>query len=399
MDLRSIRVGRLAGIPIGVQPLWLVIVALITISLGAVYYPDEAPGIAPVAAYTLGLLSALLLFASILLHELGHAVVARRHGVEIEEIDLWLLGGVARMSGYPDRATDELRFALAGPAVTLLIALAFGAILLALPAGTPDWLEALVAYQAVVNALILFFNLLPAFPLDGGRVARALLWWRRGDISSATESAATIGRALGYGMITFGVVTFLAGAFGGLWMALIGLFVVAAAKAEEEGLRVRVALSGRSAGRLMSFPAITLPAAMTVAEALEDHFVAERLTAFPVLRDGRLVGLVDIETVKRVPAGRRGATTVGEVAFYDESLVVPEDQDVAELLERPAFARVGRAVVRTADGRLGLLSITDVQRVLRALELAGGPSPADPRSSRGEPHGPPAMAESRHRRR
>ena len=375
MNLRSVRVGRLAGIPIGVQPLWLVIVALITISLGAAYYPDEAPGIAPAAAYALGLLSALLLFGSILLHELGHAVVARRHGVRIEEIDLWLLGGVARMSGYPDRATDELRFALAGPAVTLLIACVFGAIALALPPGAPDWLEALVAYQAIVNAIILAFNLLPAFPLDGGRVARALLWWRRGDISSATETAATIGRGLGYGMVAFGILTFVAGAFGGLWLALIGLFVVAAAKAEEQGLRVRVALSGRSAGRLMSFPAITLPAEMTVSEALADHFVAERLTAFPVLRNGRLVGLVDLETVKRVPAERRSATTVGAVAFYDESLVVPEDQDVAELLERPAFARVGRAIVRTVDGRLGLLSITDVQRVLRALELAGAPSP------------------------
>lgn len=371
MSLRSIRVGRLAGIPIGVQPLWLVIVALITVSLGAAYYPDEAPGIAPAAAYGLGLASALLLFASILLHELGHAVVARRHGVEIEEIDLWLLGGVARMSGYPDRAGDELRFALAGPAVTLAIALVFGGLLLALPAAAPAWLEALVAYQAIVNAVILAFNLLPAFPLDGGRVTRALLWWRRGDISSATETAATIGRGLGFAMIAFGVMAFLVGAFGGLWLALIGLFVIAAAKAEEQGLRVRVALSGRSAGRLMSFPAIVLPAEMTVSEALADHFVAERLTAFPVLRDGRLLGLLDLETVKRVPAGERDSTTVGELAFYDESLVVAEDQDVADLLERPAFARVGRAVVRTADGGLGLVSITDVQRVLRALDLAG----------------------------
>lgn len=371
MSMSGIRVGRLAGIPIGIQPLWLLIVALISVSLGAAYYPEEAPGIAPAAAYGLGLLSALLLFASILLHELGHAVVARRHGVEIEEIDLWLLGGVARMSGYPDRATDELRFALAGPAVTLAIALVFGALALALPAGTPDWLRALVDYQAVVNAVILVFNLLPAFPLDGGRVTRALLWWRSGDISSATETAARIGRGLGYGMIAFGALTFLAGAFGGLWLALIGFFVIAAAKAEEQGLQVRVALSGRSAGRLMSFPAIVLPAEMTVAAALADHFVAERVTAFPVQRHGRLIGLVDLDTVSQVPPGRRDTTTLGEIAFYDESLVVPEDQDVAELIERPAFARVGRAVVRTADGRLGLLSITDVQRVLRALQLTG----------------------------
>jgi Zn-dependent protease len=377
MSLRSIRVGRLAGIPIGVQPLWLLVVGLITWSLGAVYYPDQAPGIAPGAAYALGFLSALLLFASILLHELGHAIVARRHGVEIEEIDLWLLGGVARMKGYPKRAGDELRFALAGPAVTLAIAVLFGAVSFALPASTPAWLEALVDYQAFVNAAILVFNLLPAFPLDGGRVARALLWGRRGDISAATTTAAAIGRGLGYAMIGLGVFGFLAGAFGGLWFALIGLFVVAAARAEENGLRVRIALSGRSAGRLMTCPAVTIPAATSVAEAIETYFVAAKHPAFPVLDGDRLLGMVDVEAIKRVPAAEQATTRVGEVAFYDPDLVVEETQDVAEMLDRPAFVRVGRAVVLARDGRIGLLSISDVNRVLRALELAGG-SPAGP---------------------
>ena len=128
---------RLAGIPIGINVLWLAIVALITLALGADYYPDRVDGISPLAAYLFGLLSALLLFASILLHELGHSIVARRHGVEIEEIDLWLLGGVARMSGAPRSAADELRFAIAGPAVTAVIATLFAVVYLLLPAGPP----------------------------------------------------------------------------------------------------------------------------------------------------------------------------------------------------------------------------------------------------------------------
>ena len=148
MGFKSVRIGRLAGIPIGVQPLWLLIVGLITWSLGAVYYPDQVAGIAPVSAYALGLLSALLLFASILLHELGHALVARRNGVEIEEIDLWLLGGVARMAGYPKTAGAELRFAIAGPAVTAVIAALFGAVAVALPGSAPAALRAVVEYQA-----------------------------------------------------------------------------------------------------------------------------------------------------------------------------------------------------------------------------------------------------------
>jgi Zn-dependent protease/predicted transcriptional regulator len=371
MSLRSVRVGRLAGIPIGIQPLWLAIVALITWSLGAVYYPDQAPGIGPAAAYGLGLLSALLLFASILLHELGHAVVARRHGVEIEEIDLWLLGGVARMKGYPKAAGDELRFALAGPAVTLAIAAAFGLVGLALPASAPAAIRALVSYQLLINVVILAFNLLPAFPLDGGRAARALIWRRTGDLARATTTAASIGTGFGYGMVALGAFGALLGALGGIWLALVGLFVIAAARAEADGLRVRTAFSGREARNLMTFPAVSVPAGASVADVVRDYFVARGYAAFPVLDGERLVGLIDRATVERVRAERRPVTTVGDVCITDPSLVVEESQDVAELLERPAFQRVGRAMVTTADGRIGIVSITDVNRVLRALELAG----------------------------
>jgi Zn-dependent protease len=369
MGMRSLKVGRLAGIPIGVQPLWLLIVALITWSLGAVYYPDQAPGISPGVAYGLGLLSALLLFASILLHELGHSVVARRHGVEIEEIDLWLLGGVARMKGYPKTPGDELRFALAGPAVTLAIALAFGVLVAAMPASTPGAVRAVLEYQLFVNAAILVFNLLPAFPLDGGRVARALIWQRRGDLSRATASAAALGRGFGYAMIGLGLLGAASGAVGGLWFVVVGFFVVIAAKAEEGGLKVRTAFAGREAGRFMSYPAVTVPGQISVAEAVEDYFVRYRYTAFPVTEDSRPVGLIDIKHAERVPPERRARTTVAEAAVHDPELVVGEHQDLVELLERPAFQRIGRAVVRTDGGGLGIVSATDVNRALRAKEL------------------------------
>jgi Zn-dependent protease len=370
VNLRSIRVGRLAGIPIGFQPLWLAIVVLIAWSLGAAYYPDRAPGISPVAAYALGLLSALLLFASILLHELGHSIVARRHGVEIEEIDLWLLGGVARMKGYPKTAGDELRFAIAGPAVTLAIVVVFGALAAALPASTPDAVRAVVDYQLFVNAAILVFNLLPAFPLDGGRVARAAIWMRGGDLRRATALAATVGRGFGYLMVGLGVFGALAGAIGGLWLAVVGVFVIVAAKAEEGGLRVRTAFAGREAGRFVSFPAVTVPAAISVEQAVERFFVPYRYTAFPVIEDGRPIGLIDASHVERLPPGRRAATSVREVAVADPELIVGEHQDVAELLERPAFQRLGRAVVRGERGEVGVISITDVNRALRAIELS-----------------------------
>ncbi len=174
-------------------------------------------------------------------------------------------------------------------------------------------------------------------------------------------------------MIGLGLLATAAGAFGGLWLALIGLFVIFAAKAEEGGLRVRTAFAGREAGRFMSFPAVTVRADATVEEAIEDFFVRHRYSAFPVLDGGRPVGLVDLGAVERVPLSRRGTTTVGQVAVKDPDLIVDEHQDVAELLERPAFQRVGRAVVLTQGRDVGILSITDVNRALRALELSATP--------------------------
>ena len=301
MPGRSFRIARIAGIPVGISPLWLIIVALITWSLGAGYYPGQVHGIAPLASYALGLASALLLFASILAHEFGHALVARRRGVEIEEIDLWLLGGVARMRGRPQSANDELSFALAGPAVTAVVAAAFAGLALLLPSSAPAALRALVRYQAEVNLLILGFNLVPAFPLDGGRVARALLWRRSGDIAQATDTAAGLGRAFGYLLIGGGVLLWMDGSPGGLWFAVIGTFLVAAASAERVQEQVVALLSGVRVSELMSQPAITIPAELALADA-ERYFERHRFTAFPITdRAGRAVGLLSIDQLEKAP--------------------------------------------------------------------------------------------------
>ena len=171
-------------------------------------------------------------------------------------------------------------------------------------------------------------------------------------------------------MIALGVFGALAGAFGGLWLALIGLFVMAAARAEQRGLHVRVALTGREASRLMSTPAITIPAGVDVATAVEDYFLRFRHTAFPVIAGDRLVGLVNLDAIAKVPAAQRTKTLVGDIAIDDPSLVIDPGQDVAELVERPAFQRVGRAVVTAPGSELGIVSITDIDQVMRALDLA-----------------------------
>jgi len=382
MPGRSIRIARIAGIPIGVSPWWLVIVALITWSLGASYFPEEIHGIAPGASYALGLASALLLFASILAHEFGHALVARRHGIEVEGIDLWLLGGVSRMRGEAHNPDDELRYALAGPAVTAVIAVCFGAIALLLPSSTPAAVRVLVEYQALVNGLILVFNLLPAFPLDGGRVLRSLLWRRSGEIGRSTETAASVGRGFGYVMIALGGLELLSGAPEGLWLALIGFFIVMAAGAQAMGAQVQAALSGIHASELMSTPVVSIPERTSAAQASAEWFVPYRYTSFPVVDEqGRAIGLASVTQMQALARHRRTEQLVGEIADRDPGLLVAGDEDVSRLLERPAFARVGRAVVVDEPGRpVGLISITDVQRTLRAAQLAdrpaGGRAPA-----------------------
>jgi Zn-dependent protease len=232
MPGRSFRVARIAGIPVGVSPWWLVVVGLITWTLGADYFPSFVDNIAPGLSYVLGLLSALLLFASILAHEFGHAIVARRHGIEVEEIDLWLLGGVSKMREEAHDPEDELRYALAGPAVTAVIALVLGAVSLALPESSSQVFRALVGYQLLVNVLILGFNMLPAFPLDGGRVLRSLLWRHNHDLQRSTATAATVGKVFGYLMMGIGLLELFAGYAGGVWLAVVGLFIVAAAGAQ-----------------------------------------------------------------------------------------------------------------------------------------------------------------------
>jgi Zn-dependent protease len=383
MPGRSFRVARIAGIPVGISPLWLIIVALITWSLGAGYYPGEVHGITTTGSYALGLASALLLFASILAHEFGHALVARRRGVQIEEIDLWLLGGVARMRGEPKTPEDEMQFALAGPAVTAVVAALFGALAVALPGSAPAALRALVSYQVQINVLILGFNLVPAFPLDGGRVARALIWRRTGDMVAATNRAAGLGRVFGYLLIAFGVLLAFDGQPGGLWFALIGVFLVSMATAERMHEQVVSAFTGVPAEELMSEPAISIPAESTLDEA-QEYFTRHRYTAFPVTDGaGRAIGMLSIDHLKKTPRSRWPGTLAGDLADRDPALLIGGQEQIAHLLDQPGFARIGRAAVIDQDGRpVGVVSVTDIERTIRASRLrnsAGGRAGLAPR--------------------
>jgi Zn-dependent protease len=371
MGRSTFRVGRILGIPIGIHPLWLVIVGVITWSLGSTYFPDADPALSETAAYALGLLSALGLFAGILLHELGHAVVARRHGIEVEEIDLWLLGGVSRLEGEAKQPGDELRFAAAGPAVTAVIVALLAIILVAIGGQLPLWGRALLDYALFINVAILVFNLLPAFPLDGGRIARSLMWRHHGDRDRATATAGRLGRAFGWGFVALGALAFLEGLIDGLFLALVGGFLIIAGGAEARASEVAHALGDRTAADLMSTPAVSLPATLTVADAIELGFARYLFSAFPVTDPaGRAIGIVTLRDVQAMPAPQRAITTLGALAHRDPELRVEPSHSAFAVLADPVFRRVGRAVVIDSAGRpIGLVSITDIERRLRAEGL------------------------------
>lgn len=368
----TLQIGRLAGIPIAIHPLWFAIVALFTVALGADYYPSAVPGIEPSAAYALGLATVLALFASVVAHELGHALVARRDGVEIEEIELWPLGGVARMRTMPGTPVAELRMALAGPAVSVGLALTLIGIALAVPRDGALALREALAYLGLLNGVLAIFNMVPALPLDGGRVAHAIIWWRGGDRDRATLYSSVAGRAFGWFFVTIGVASWLSGTAPGPWLAVIGIFVLVAASAEQRSAIVHQAFGGVSADQLMSKNPAVISEVATVMEAV-NRLARERHTAMPVVdRDRRAVGVVSVADLARVAVDQRDRMVVSAVMQSNPELFVAPKADVAELLEAPAFVEVGRAVVTDGCGRPdGILSITDVERALRGLSLIG----------------------------
>ena len=375
----TFRLGRIAGIEIGAHWSLLLAVALVVWSLADRVFPDTNPGLADGTYLAMAIIATLLFFASILLHELGHAVQAQREGIAIEGITLWVFGGVASLKEEAPSAGAELRVALAGPAVSLALGAACLLAALALP--LPDAADGVVFWLGQINLYLLVFNLIPALPLDGGRVLRAILWARRRDYGSATRTAGKLGRAFGQGMIAAGVLlAILVGAVSGLWLAFLGWFVLAAAEAEMETAETRVALGGLTVADAMVRDPVTVDADSTVGEFMDEIFLPTRHTAFPVLDDGRVAGIVSFRQALALPRADWSAIPVREIMLPADEACIDADTPLADALARLTTAPLQRLLV-CRDGRLvGLLSLTDVARLIEARRRAAWPA----RAVRGE---------------
>ncbi|MGH7950203.1 MAG: site-2 protease family protein, partial [Candidatus Binataceae bacterium] len=343
-----VRIASIAGVEIEIDYSWLFIFALVLWSLSAGYFPYEYPGYTWRAYWLVGFVATILFFASVLIHELSHAAVANRLGEDVRKITLFIFGGMAHLSGEPRSASVEFQVAAAGPVTSIGLAMIFWFVDLGLPHAPEFQLwSAMFRYLAFINLALALFNLLPGYPLDGGRLLRAYLWWRDGNMRSATERAADWGRGIAVGLIVLGVLQIFSGSLvGGLWLVFIGLFLRSAATTSYQGLIIQQALGGSRVADIMVREPVVLDPELSVERAIEDYFLRLGYTGFPVVSDGRLGGMLSLAQVRDCPPEERMRRRVRDIMRPAEpGLEITETASVGEALKQMGEKDVGRLVV------------------------------------------------------
>lgn len=361
------RLGRVGGIPVTITPGWLAIVTAVALSLGTQVVPAWEPSLPMPLALLVGLLLTLAFFACLVAHELAHASVSERLGMPVARIRLFLFGGVSEARAEMRSPAAEFAVAIVGPVTSLVLAAAcFGLGVVLQAAGGPPLLASAAAWLALANTGIALFNLMPGFPMDGGRILRAALWALGGDLVRATRWASGIGRFFGWALIAVGLVELASGGWvGGLWLMALGWLIDQAAQSAYLQLVVARALDHVCVAGLMAAPPVTLAPEQTLEEVVESHFLPRPYDAYPVVAAGRPLGLLGRLQVREVPRERWAQTTVGEVMVPQRELpVVTPQMGVAEVLPYLLDGPGGRLPVVAGDRLVGLLSQTDVLRYL-----------------------------------
>jgi Zn-dependent protease/CBS domain-containing protein len=366
-----IQIARVIGIPIYLHFSWLIIFGLIVWTLSTGYFPAQYPDLPASSYWAKGLVASLLFFVSILLHELGHAVVALRHGLRTRSITLFIFGGVAQLEKDPNDGRAEFWVAAAGPLVSLALAGLFyaGA---TLPLASPS-AAAVAKYLAVINLLLALFNLVPAFPMDGGRLLRGALWGPVGK-ARATRIASGAGTFFAFFLIFAGVFSLLRGdSLGGVWYILIGWFIKDASAASYQQVRLDEALRGVTVRDAMVEAVETVPGSGSVAEAAREQFMRTGYGSYPVTRGDAVVGLLCLKDVLRLSAEEREATSVqGAMRPLTDALVTEPDAPLPVAIARMAQAGTARLLVMNGDRLVGLLTMNGVIRRLKVREELAG---------------------------
>ncbi len=367
-DHSQIRIGRVFDVPITLHLSWIVVFGLITWTLATGYFPPREPGLPVVSYWVRALVASLLFFLSILLHEAAHAVVARQSGISIQSITLFIFGGVARMAKDPEKGTTEAKMAVAGPVVSLALSLAFY-LTSSLPALAPSIRE-VARYLAFINLVLALFNLVPAFPLDGGRILRGLLWGPLGK-TRATRIAATSGRLFAFFLILNGVFALLAGSpIAGIWYLMIGWFLREAAGQAYEQARLDEILRGMTARDVMVEDVLTIPAEISIQEAIRSCILRSGHGGYPVLRGDAVVGLLCLRDVLRLPPEELERTSVQSVMLpLSDAIAVSPDLPLNDALAKMGQDGKGRLLVVEGGRLAGLFTMASLLRHVRVREL------------------------------
>jgi len=377
----NLSLGRIAGIHVGLNWSLLVVAALIAWSLATGILPSAAPGETSGAYWTAGVVSAFVFLASLLAHELAHSVVAMRRGVRVEGITLWLFGGVSRFSSDTSSPGTQALITFVGPLTSLVLGAVFFVASVVVGGGAhPGLLPATLSWLGYINITLGVFNLVPAFPLDGGRLLQSLIWLRTGDRQRATRIAARIGMGFAYLLIAYGLATFVfAGSLiGGVWSVFLGWFLLSAARAEETGGMIRQALSGISVREVMTPNPEQAPDDISVEDALHGYVLASRHSTFPTHdAGGRLSGLLTMAALKNVEPEARATTLVKQVTcpLANVSTAGPADP-VTNLLGVAEGCSEGRTLVVDGGRLVGIVSPSDINRLLQRSLSGRGQAPA-----------------------
>ena len=371
---QNLRLGKIRGIPVGVNWSVLLIFLLIAWELADLVLPDDHPHEAGAFYWAIGLAATALFFASLLAHEVAHAIVAKHNGIGVRSITLWLFGGVSELEKEALSPGAEFRIAIAGPITSFALAAVFGAfgLLFSRSEGAAGVAASAVGWLAWINLLLGGFNLMPAAPLDGGRVLRAALWRRSGDRVRATTTSAHAGEAFGYFLVALGVLEFLTVSFVGLWFVFLGWFLLQAARAEKSDVIMRSSLADIHVRDIMTKEPITFLSSTTVADLVDGHLYHLRFSSYPLVApDGRLEGLTTLSRIRHVPSHLRSSTRLIDTAcpLSDVPIGVP-DEPVPDLLQRMQGSPDGRAfVLDNAQRLVGIVSPSDIARLVQLSML------------------------------
>ena len=371
MTRHNIPLGKILGISIGLDYSWFVIFALLTWTLAGSYYPAEFKSWPPVLYWLMGAVTAIMLFVSVLLHELGHSVVALRYSVPVRSITLFLFGGVAQIEGEPPSAIAEFLIAIAGPLVSLALAVLFYMVQPLAAAMEP--LLGLAKYLAYINLSLVLFNLIPGYPLDGGRVFRAIVWAITGNMRRATLIAANVGRFFAFLFIFAGVSQMFSGNLGGgLWIAFIGWFLDNAASAQVQQVMFQGLLAGHKVSQAMSTHCAAVPADLTLQQLVDDHILGNGQRCFLVNRGNTTVGLMTLHRIKEVPRSEWATTSAAQVMLPLEQLkCIAPNTELSAALEKMDRDGVNQLPVTQDHHVIGMLTREDVITFLRTLQELG----------------------------